>query len=402
MNFKRHIACLAIACCTLLQAAAAASAPAPVLGVQPQAAQGGGVAVARVADGTPAQLAGIRTGDVLLALDGAALTPDALPVLLSSHRAGDTVRLTLLRGDEEMQLDVQLAARAVETPIAAAPDDGTQAALRAAKQRIRTQLARLGKDADMAELSAAFAQLQSLAAGVVGGGEPTLVLYDAEGSLRVQRVDGSLQLSLYDRAQNLQLTAPLTAGASVPQAVVTRCSRLVSLVHHSRAERSGLRPGDTVLSVDGQPAGDDATLQKLLDTAPEGAELRVWRVDHPVSLRLAAPAEPHKPLSLQVDWEAAEAAELRDEEVRGDMVEELRRERPDPAVLLRGMDTMHVDSMTFFTDDGTITIFRDRGHVYLRATDGELSSLYDIGAPGAQNALPPQLIDILRKLQNIP
>lgn len=398
MKLKRYITCLAIACGLLLQEACAA----PVLGVQPQAAPGSGVAVARVADGTPAQLAGIRAGDILLALDGAALTPESLPVLLSAHRAGDTVRFTLLRGNEEMQLDVQLAARAGDTPIAAAPDADTQAALRAAKHRIRLQLARLGKDADMGELTAAFAQLKTLTAGVVGEGEPTLVLYDAEGSLRVQRVDGSLQLSLYDRAQNLQLTAPLTDGSDVPPAVVTRCNKLVSLIHHSRAERSGMRPGDTVLSVDGQPAGDAATLQKLLDTAPEGAELRVWRVDHPVSLRLAAPAEPHKPLSLQVDWEAEEAAELRDEEVRGDMVEELRRERPDPAVLLRGMDTMQVDSMTFFTDDGTITIFRDRGHVYLRVSDGELSSLYDIGAPGAQNALPPQLIDILNKLQNIP
>ena len=399
MKLKRYITCLVLACSMLLQEASAA---APVLGVQPQAAAGNGVAVARVADGTPARLAGIRAGDVLLALDGAALTPESLPVLLSAHRAGDTVRFTLLRGHEELQLDVQLAARAGDTPVATTPDADTQTALRAAKQRIRTQLARLGKDADMAELTAAFAQLQTLTAGVVGEGEPTLVLYDAEGSLRVQRVDGSLQLSLYDRAQNLQLTAPLTSGSDVPQAVVTRCNKLVTLIHHSRAERSGMRPGDTVLSVDGQPAGDAATLQHLLDTAPEGAELRVWRVDHPVRLRLAAPAKPHKPLALQVDWEAEEAAELRDEEVRGDMVEELRRERPDPAVLLRGMDTMQVDSMTFFTDDGTITIFRDRGHVYMRVSDGELSSLYDIGAPGAQNALPPQLIDILNKLQNIP
>ena len=402
MNLKRHIACLAIACCTLLQAAAAASAPAPVLGVQPQAAQGNGVAVARVADGTPAQLAGIRTGDVLLSLDGAALTPDALPVLLSAHRAGDTVRVTLLRGDEEMQLDVQLAARAVETPIAAAPDAATQTALRTAKQRIRVQLARLGAGADVAELNAAFADLQKAAAALVGGGDSTLVLYDAQGSVHIGRVDGILRVSLYDKENNRQVSAPVADDGSAPAAVVTRCRTLVTVQHHSRAERSGMRPGDTVLSVAGQPAGDEEALKLMLETAPAGAELRVWRVDHPVTLGLAPKAADHPRPSLKVDWDAMEEKELRDEELRGDMLEELRREHPDPAVLLRGLEAMDTESITFFSRDCSVTLFARNGRAYLRVTDDELSSLYEIGAPGTQNELPKELHPILSELGNLP
>lgn len=395
---KHAITVLILACMCMLHADAA-----PVLGVKPAAcAEGRGVVVERVEQGTPAALSGIREGDVLLALDGAEVSAETLPQMLSTRRAGETVQISLRRGDEEVQLGVCLAARASAAPVPTTAQPALQQELRTAKQRIRAQLARLGAGADVAELNAAFADLQKAAAALVGGGDSTLVLYDAQGSVHIGRVDGILRVSLYDKENNRQVSAPVADDGSAPAAVVTRCRTLVTVQHHSRAERSGMRPGDTVLSVAGQPAGDEEALKLMLETAPAGAELRVWRVDHPVTLSLAPKAADHPRPSLKVDWDAMEEKELRDEELRGDMLEELRREHPDPAVLLRGLEAMDTESITFFGRDCSVTLFARNGRAYLRVTDDELSSLYEIGAPGTQNELPKELHPILSELGNLP
>ena len=395
---KHAITVLILACMCMLHADAA-----PVLGVKPAAcAEGRGVVVERVEQGTPAALSGIREGDVLLALDGAEVSAETLPQMLSTRRAGETVQISVRRGDEEVQLGVCLAARASAVPVPATAEPALQQELRTAKQRIRVQLARLGAGADVAELNAAFADLQKAAAALVGGGDSTLVLYDAQGSVHIGRVDGILRVSLYDKENNRQVSAPVADDGSAPAAVVTRCRTLVTVQHHSRAERSGMRPGDTVLSVAGQPAGDEEALKLMLETAPAGAELRVWRVDHPVTLGLAPKAADHPRPSLKVDWDAMEEKELRDEELRGDMLEELRREHPDPAVLLRGLEAMDTESITFFSRDCSVTLFARNGRAYLRVTDDELSSLYEIGAPGTQNELPKELHPILSELGNLP
>ena len=395
---KHAITALILACMCMLHAEAAA-----VLGVKPAAgAEARGVPVERVEQGTPAAVSGIRPGDVLLALDGAEVTAESLPQMLSARRAGETVQILLRRGDEDVQLAVCLAARASETPVRATAQPALQQELRTAKQRIRAQLARLGAGADVGELNAAFAELQKAAAGLVGGGDSTLVLYDARGSIHICRENGTLRVSLYDRENNRQVTAPLADDGGAPDAVVTRCRTLVTVQHHSRAERSGMRPGDTVLSVAGQPAGDEEALKLMLETAPAGAELRVWRVDHPVTLSLAPKAAEHPRPSLKVDWDAMEEKELRDEELRGDMLEELRREHPDPAVLLHGLEAMDTESITFFAGDCMVTLFVSNGRAFLRVTDEELSSLYEIGAPGGQNELPKELHPILSELGNLP
>lgn len=396
---KHLLTALALICCMLPHAA---GMPAPVLGVKPQAAAQG-VTAEKVAEGSPAALAGIQAGDVLTEWNGTPLTPAVLTEKLAACRAGDTVRLTVLRGGKRRAAAVQLAARASAAPIPAAADADLQGELRRVKENIRARLAHWEQGENAAGLSAEWERLQQLTAAVVPQGELSLVFYDAAGSIRLHPVGGVLQLALYDKGRNLQLTAPLAAGAPLPPAALTRCRCMVAVGHHSRASRSGLRPGDTVLSVNGEAAADEAALQHLPDTAPDGAELRVWRVDHPVSLSLApAAARPHRAPSLKVDWEAEEEKELRDEETRADLLEELRRDTPDPAVLLRGLQEIGVRSLTFFHNGGTLTLFEQKGRVFVRVTDEELSSLYEIGAPGKAHQLPAELRPLLRHLQDIP
>ena len=70
-----------------------------------------GLTVVRVEDGSPAQAAGLKVGDVLLALNGAALRrPWALHEDIR-RRAGETVTLRVLRGGDEQDVSVVLGER---------------------------------------------------------------------------------------------------------------------------------------------------------------------------------------------------------------------------------------------------------------------------------------------------
>jgi len=66
-----------------------------------------GLVAARVSPGRPGDRAGIREGDILLAVDRReVMSPSALDAVLASHRSGDRVSYSLLRQEERSQLDV--------------------------------------------------------------------------------------------------------------------------------------------------------------------------------------------------------------------------------------------------------------------------------------------------------
>jgi S1-C subfamily serine protease len=70
-----------------------------------------GVVVTKVDPGTPAAKAGVQEGDVILAFDSQKLDQDTLTALLLKHKAGDTVTLTILRDNKQIELKVTLVAR---------------------------------------------------------------------------------------------------------------------------------------------------------------------------------------------------------------------------------------------------------------------------------------------------
>ena len=79
---------------------------------------GARIATTSAADGTPpivpdgpAEQAGLQPGDVILAIDGTAVGDSSeLIVAIRSRRPGDTVRLTVRRGDDEREVTVTLGA----------------------------------------------------------------------------------------------------------------------------------------------------------------------------------------------------------------------------------------------------------------------------------------------------
>jgi S1-C subfamily serine protease len=74
--------------------------------------QAGGLLVSGVADGSPAALAGLIVGDVILAFDGTAVDDaEALLTLLRGDRIGRPVNLTVLRGGQLRDIPVTVGER---------------------------------------------------------------------------------------------------------------------------------------------------------------------------------------------------------------------------------------------------------------------------------------------------
>ena len=70
---------------------------------------GGGIKVADVRG--PAKDAGIKAGDILVELDGAAITEERIGEVLAKHKPGDAVEATVLRSKKRVTLKVVLAER---------------------------------------------------------------------------------------------------------------------------------------------------------------------------------------------------------------------------------------------------------------------------------------------------
>jgi len=91
-----------------------ATAPRPFLGIGMNTdaeLNNGGVLIVEVLPGSPAQTAGLQIDDVITAInDLAVTTPEALSTILLAQAVGDTVTLTVQRGDETLTLAITLAA----------------------------------------------------------------------------------------------------------------------------------------------------------------------------------------------------------------------------------------------------------------------------------------------------
>jgi len=91
-------------------APAASVASLPFLGVEMQSLPGGAVLVDGVVPGSPAALAGLGPGDVIVAVDGHAVaSPGDVDAQLARMRPGERVRLRIQRGGAYLQATARLA-----------------------------------------------------------------------------------------------------------------------------------------------------------------------------------------------------------------------------------------------------------------------------------------------------
>lgn len=373
-NIQRTLArlCLLLLLAAVLQAAAAADSPGRVVaGIVP--AEGAGeVAVKTVAPGTPAESAGLRSGDVLLALGGRRISTQAdLRAALGGLRAGCPVELRLRRGGRELALTLVPALRATALGPVPAASAALVEKLRPLKAEIRAALAALPGQGDTAALRSALHRMQELAeqeSPVSGTG--VLRMADSAGSLELLEHAGSLLLLSYAADGTPQHRCAIDTPAqcrALPQDLLDRCRSLVSVEHYSRAERSGIRPADTVLSINGTEVTDDDTLNHLLDTAPDGSLVEVYRIDHTEVLELA-PLDYRAPVrELKVDWDALEAAETARDEARNALLWELAAAHPDNAAALRAWRQLdHGGVLTLADSTGTLCLYRDGGSIVIK------------------------------------
>jgi aminopeptidase N len=73
---------------------------------------GPGIRAASIVEGSPAASAGLKDGDILLAIDAQDLTDVRVYAeILRKHRPGDRIRIRVRRGQEELELEASLEAR---------------------------------------------------------------------------------------------------------------------------------------------------------------------------------------------------------------------------------------------------------------------------------------------------
>jgi putative serine protease PepD len=84
-----------------------------LLGVIVKTATSGGVTVSSVSNGSAADSAGLKTGDVITAVDGTNVaTAEKLRAIIAGHKPGDSVTLTVRRGGSTQTLKATLGSKA--------------------------------------------------------------------------------------------------------------------------------------------------------------------------------------------------------------------------------------------------------------------------------------------------
>jgi putative serine protease PepD len=83
-----------------------------LLGVSVKTASSGGVTVGDVSSGSAADSAGVKTGDVITAVDGTNVTTaEKLRAIIAGHKPGDKITLTLTRGGSTKTLTATLGSK---------------------------------------------------------------------------------------------------------------------------------------------------------------------------------------------------------------------------------------------------------------------------------------------------
>jgi S1-C subfamily serine protease len=113
MNRKRSILTIALVLFSVLFAfstvAAQDSTPNPFLGIGFEETDAG-VLITSVWPDSPAEEAGLEAGDIITAINGVIVNTDTLPATIRNFEVGKEIDLSILRDDEQLDLDVTLAA----------------------------------------------------------------------------------------------------------------------------------------------------------------------------------------------------------------------------------------------------------------------------------------------------
>lgn len=227
-----------------------------MFGVLPSPEEGlGGVKVEMVAPGSPAGLAGIQAGDLILRLGDARVRSSCqMRASLAAFAPGDNVEVEVRRGEKKLLLLVQLVKKPGVASLPA-PDPGytdrgdrmvyavsvspaIRESMREIKNRIRDGLKALPDGLNSREVIRDLQELRDLARDanpsrqgwMVGrAGEALLQFHDESGTLVLHGVNNRLTLEVYDADGRRLLTAPLNTREecrALPEELLERLHHL--------------------------------------------------------------------------------------------------------------------------------------------------------------------------------
>ncbi len=197
-----------------------------------------GACITAIESDTPAEKAGLKDGDVIVAMDGKSIkNGEGLAEAIGEHKPGDDVKVTYYRGKEKKTVNVTLAQKIEEAPSgdwgwnwsenSEAHDRAMEDHDRAMEEHERTMEEH---ERAMEELADAFrAEQEGAFLGVDGEDLPD---------------DGGV--------------------------------RITNVVDSSAAERMGLQVGDVIRSINGEEIDDFEDLADLMDEAEPNSDAQVF------------------------------------------------------------------------------------------------------------------------------
>ncbi|MCP3981543.1 MAG: PDZ domain-containing protein [bacterium] len=246
----------------------------------------GGALIEWVAEGSPADEAGLQKGDIVQRFDGKVVRgPEALGRRLGQSRSGDRVSVTIVRDGREKTLQVELG----ESPWRhhgsftwSGEFDSGQ--LEEWAEEFGERMAELGErfgekfgDPDRWQQFERFSDPEFLEQfehhGRSGQG-PFVFRMGGRPLLGVQLVDATSELREH-------LGSDETAGVLVSK-----------VLDDMPAERAGVEVGDLIVTLDGEPIGDSRDLRRALQVrSGETFDLVVLRDGREVALEVTLPEQ---------------------------------------------------------------------------------------------------------------
>lgn len=206
-----------------------------------------GVAVEKVVDNSPAAAAGLRDGDVIVKLDGEAITSSRKLTRLISEIAPDhQVRLTIVRGGNEQDVTATIGKR--PTP-----------EFENGNFTFTTPMGKL--DLEKLREMAPLAKIPEFKDFPKGEMPKVFTTPDGEGKAFVWRSGGGRQIGI----AGYPMTKQLGERFGVESGVMINNVR-----EDSPAAKAGLKAGDIIVEVDGKAIKGDIDLIKAINSKKEG------------------------------------------------------------------------------------------------------------------------------------
>jgi S1-C subfamily serine protease len=286
-----------------------------------------GVTVIAIASGSPAEDAGLRMGDVILAVDGTEITSAAMLVeTIQSYVPGDEVSLTVESRGEEREVTVTLGERPATSGVTIAPQVQGMMFFLGVEARMTDDGLLIESVEDNSPLADAGLQEGDLITAI--NGEPVDEVFPRL-LMQTMRSNGPVMLTVQRDGEELEIEVDLSEVAGgvfggpavieVPGTPpgqlgirfitltpdiaeergldVSEGALIEEVLDNSPAAEAGLEAGDVITAVDGDVVDEERTLPDRLYAYEEGDVVMLTVLRNGEELELEVTLGPRGPVS---------------------------------------------------------------------------------------------------------